>query len=82
MKTISVHFGALCPSIAEQLIEQGVVTIPDEINHFQKDADATTRLLIRGLLTDSQTRSARQKLINKIVRDVEKATEKHEASHA
>jgi hypothetical protein len=81
MKTISVHFGALCPSIAEQLIEQGVVAIPDEINHFQGDADAITRLMFRGMLSDSQAHTARQKLLKKIVRAVEKATKKHEADH-
>jgi len=82
MKTIGIHFGALCPSIAEQLIEQGVVTIPDDINHFQEDADAVTRLVIRGLITDSQASAARRKLLKKIVREVEKATKKQEPGHA
>lgn len=34
--------------------------------HFQKDMDVITRLLIRGLINDSQAHSARKKFVKKL----------------
>lgn len=65
-ENIELVFGAVCPSIAEQLtgIDHGIN--PEALGHAQFDADAITRLSIRGLIPDSAARLARQKLLKRI----------------
>lgn len=58
---LSVRFGALAPSLAEQLDRK-----PKECELWQKDADAITRLLVRNLLSDASGRKARQRLLSRI----------------
>ena len=54
-------FGALAPTLAQQL---GVSKIATAV--WQKDADAITRLAIRGMLTDGETRAARLRLVKEL----------------
>lgn len=62
--SVDISFGALCPPLADQL---PAGTIPAEtLDHLQRDADAITRLAVRGLLTDAQIHAARSKLVKKI----------------
>lgn len=63
---IGIRFGAMAPSIKEQIKEQGFKIDPTDCAHLQKDAEAITRLRIRGLLTDSACKSAHDKLFKKI----------------
>lgn len=71
---IGIHFRALVPSLKEQLapqlenIQEGIAD--EDLEHFQKDADAIVRLSVRGLITDSAKRSACQKLLKKIVKAI------------
>ena len=58
-RRFSLSFGALAPSLATQLDKK-----PSDVKTFQKDADAITRLLIHGLISDSVGRQARQRLVN------------------
>ena len=67
-KKVQIHFGALSLPIVDQLLEQGVSVIPGDINHFQTDANAITRLVLRGLISEAQARTARGKLIKKIAK--------------
>ena len=62
---ISISFGALAPSLAEQLDRT-----PRSVESWQKDADAIARLLVRGLLPESQGRTVRQKLLKRIARQL------------
>lgn len=57
-------FGAFAPRLTEQLA--GAVSESD-VFELQKDADAITRLSVRGLLGDGAVDSARRRLIEKIV---------------
>jgi len=59
-----LHFGALAPKLKEQLKE--FMVLPDDLEHAQLDADAITRLSIRGLITGSETLKARRKLGQKL----------------
>lgn len=68
--TLLIHFGALADKIDNQLATRGLSADPKTIAHWQKDADAISRLSIRDLLTESQTRMARQKLLKTICRTV------------
>lgn len=62
-KIIELNFGALCPSIAEQLAKQNLYfkTKKDE-SRCQHYADSLTSLFIRGLLTASEVHKARKRL--------------------
>lgn len=55
---IPIEFGALAKSISKQL---GIKAVP-----FDNDADAISRLHVRGLLTDGETDKARNRLMKKI----------------
>jgi hypothetical protein len=64
--TFSLHFGALCKPISEQLKEQGITITDDESKRFQLIADAITLLHLHDIIPDSVTNKAHQKLMNKI----------------
>jgi predicted Ser/Thr protein kinase len=52
---MDIKLGALSPKLSEQ-----IESLPEI---FDKDADAITRLYIRGLLTDLETKKARKRLV-------------------
>jgi hypothetical protein len=64
--TLSLHFGALCKPISEQLEEQNIKITDDESKRFQLIADATTNLFLHGIIPDSVKSKAHQKLMKKI----------------
>lgn len=55
----SVSLGALAPD----LIEQGW---DDENGQLQMDADAISRLVVRGFLTSNEARRARDRLVKRL----------------
>jgi hypothetical protein len=57
---MKIHFGAFAPKLIEQI---GKIK---NIKIYQEDADNITRLLIRGLLAESEGVKARKRLITKI----------------
>ena len=66
---IGINFGAMCDSVAKQVNAQGLTLGPRfRANTVQADADAITRLAVRGYLTQTQTHAARKKLIHFITR--------------
>lgn len=69
-ETIGIHFGALSPSVWEQLSEQGFTADEKDLKHWDQDAQAITRLHLRGMLTDSQKQAAQKKLFNRIKKGV------------
>jgi hypothetical protein len=60
-----LEFGVFAPKLSEQLKNTNIPK--EQLEHFDLDADAINRLLIRGVLTDSQTEQARKKLLKRIV---------------
>jgi len=57
----SVAFGALVPSLSNQL------RLPARlVRHAQRDADAITRLAVRGLLTEREAHAARRRLTTRL----------------
>jgi hypothetical protein len=71
---LALDFGALVHPLAKQLKDAGVrfnVGIRGSVSIWQKDADAITRLAVRQLLPDAAARSARRKLLKKIIRGLE-----------
>lgn len=67
---LALHLGAFCDPIIKQIVEQGFSLKENEAEHFQKDADAITRLSVRGLVTMSSVKSARRKLVNIIAEQI------------
>lgn len=65
---LELTFGAMAPDIAQQLAYQGLTAKPRAIDHWQKDADAITRLAVRGILSDAAKSAARRKLLKTILR--------------
>lgn len=65
-------FGAMAEPIKSQLSREGLrAKDPKNVAHWQKDADAIARLSIRMLLPPSAVQEARQKLMNRISKNVE-----------
>lgn len=62
----SITFGALAPPLSEQLPDGAKIKRMDLI-HFQKDADAITRLFVLGLMTNTGANAARKRLMQKIL---------------
>ena len=67
---LNIVFGAFASTLDYQLAAVGLNITKTELAHYQRDADALSRLLIRGLLTEGEGRIARQKLANKIVHSI------------
>lgn len=69
---LAIEFGALAPPLSEQLAALG---IDDEtIEHWQRDADAISRLSIRDVLTTREARVARERLWKRMRRVIQDAT--------
>lgn len=64
--SLTLSFGALAKPIVQQVQEQGI-SCGYEISPFQADADAITRLYIRGVLRESEKERLRKKLLQNIV---------------
>lgn len=67
---LQIDFGALAPKIGEQVAAAGLTADRDGVAQCQKDADALTRLAVRGLLPDSAIRNGRKRLVKHIIRYV------------
>lgn len=63
-KRILVEFGALSRPLADQISHLGFNK--DDVEHWQKDADAITRLCVRQLIAEGESKRAMKKLISKI----------------
>lgn len=65
---LSLRLGALAPELSTQLGESGLDK--KQIRQYQQDADAITRLSVRGYISESDARRFRQSLVMKIERQV------------
>ena len=65
-----IHFGAFAPKLSEQ----GFADLIDanKLEHLQKDADAISRLSVRGIIPDSVVGKARERLGKTIFSAIEK----------
>ena len=67
---IGMIFGAFADPIADQLLKQGVNASSNDCEHWQKDADAITRLSVRGLITRTERYKADRRLMSRIKKAV------------
>ena len=65
---LELTFGAMVPSLEQQLGYQGIKAKHGLVLHWQRDADAIARLSCRGFLSDGETRQARRRLLKAILR--------------
>ena len=63
-----IYFGAIAPKLSEQI--KGLDPL------FERDADDISRLYVRGLLSESTARKARERLIRKIQKSMAKKGKK------
>ncbi len=61
---MKIVFGVMVPSLKDQLVKTKIKD--EDIEQFQKEADAITMLHIRGTLTFVMAQSARKRLLKKI----------------
>lgn len=60
---LRLRFGAMTPKLRDQIADAGFMAFYGDVAEWQVDADAISRLMIRGLLTDSETAAARKRLL-------------------
>jgi hypothetical protein len=70
MNATTVTLGALADPLTKQL--DGLI-LPATLAHLDADANAITRLVVRGYLPDSQAHRAREKLMKKIREEASKS---------
>lgn len=65
-------FGALSPTLQKQIKNQNLKFkgSKESLECFQQDFIDITRLHIRGYLSDSATKAARLKLLNRVAKEV------------
>lgn len=71
---MNIVFGALAPRLSEQLNKQGLTATFVLLDSIQRDADAISRLSVRGVLTESSARAAHRKLVKRLVGMVQPIT--------
>jgi len=59
-RRLEISFGALSPALAEQISAYGLNL---DCSQYQRDADAVTRLSVRGILPDGEARKARRRIL-------------------
>ncbi len=71
-ENLTLSMGALSDTFDDQIKQQGF-DVPEDIEQHQKDADAITRLVIRGLIPQSVAHKSRQKLVKAVAKSVDAA---------
>jgi len=63
-QSVNVNFGALTPSIDDQLRDQDLKLDMDPVLrcHLQRDVDEVTRLRVRCILTEAESDKARKRI--------------------
>ena len=69
-RMLAIEFGAFADSIEKQLTDQGLIADKDLIAKCDESASAITYIHILGFLSNSETRSARKRILNKIKKNV------------
>lgn len=69
MAVNGILFGALVPSLIDQLTRADCDFYPNKVRALQRDADAITQLSVRGLLSSSEVSKARQRLMKRIAKE-------------
>lgn len=64
----TLYFGALSGSIREQLANQNIELTAKDERRLQRAADGITFLSVHRLLSESESRKARQRIVNQVSR--------------
>lgn len=74
MSTPRIEFGALSKPISEQLSEQGHAFDAEAIAHLERDAEAVSRLKVRGVVPHAAGNRAYDKLAKRVWAALSKAS--------
>jgi hypothetical protein len=69
---LRIAFGAMSKPLHEQISEHGIPIKEGEMAHYQKDAEAITRLRIRGMLSDKEVGNTQIRLMKSITKYLNK----------
>lgn len=72
---VKITFGALAPTIADQIKQQGAEAAGQLLNQWQRDAKSITRLALRCLLSEAEVTRARRRLMRDILHGVRASTQ-------
>ena len=73
---IEIVFGATAPKLVDQLRAENLTASRHNLLHWQRNADAITRLMISGMINDSSASAVRRKLLKAIAKNVTPRTVK------
>jgi hypothetical protein len=65
---LRLHFGVLAPRLASQLADAGLTADEAELEECQDSADKIVILYLRGILTRTEARKARERIGKKLFR--------------
>jgi len=71
---LSISFGALADPVKLQVEAAGLTLSDADADRFQRDADAVTHCYIRGLIGESATEKARQRIMKMLASAVSEPT--------
>ena len=66
-------FGGLAKPLREQLNDIGVRLDDEKVRHFELDADAVFRLVVRGVITPAERERAYRRLTKLIGEEIKRA---------
>lgn len=69
-KKVGISFGALAPPLIEQLHEQGLTMDAKDASALSNDIDAVNRLYLRNVITETEAKQARRRIMKKITAKV------------
>lgn len=67
-RTIGLRFGAMADSLCDQLAQQGYAAPAPLLKHWEADAEAISRLSVRGIIPLAVATRARKNLLGQIAR--------------
>ncbi len=70
-KACPITLGSAAMNLVQQIEENGLRFDPSLIEHFQKDSEAITRLVVRGIIPSSAGKIAKNRLFRKIITHLE-----------
>lgn len=73
--SVYLYFGAMAPSLSEQLKDAGFTLPPERLAAFQQSVDSATHLYLHGHATRSEVRAMRERILKAVCKEVTRVDE-------